>query len=529
LRCVRRRPLQALAWLAAFALTVWVVGAPLWTGRYPAMTDLPFHAASASILHHYFDEAWHFREQFAPQLFAVPYLTSYAVAAVAMFFVDAVVAIKIACAVMLGLLPLGLAVLSRAMGKTPLLGLLGVTLVWCGLTTWGFVNFMGALGLFAMATGLAILQLRRPRRRRGVALALTLLAIFFTHPFRFPFAICAVVGVAMLLGPVSRRWRRLILPTLVPLAVFGIWWLVRPKAIHMTMHNSFGLDLERLDYVKAYIFDTLPGRREGVLFDRMVRGLVGLVGVLGLAWVLPRRDQPIPRRKLLWGIGTHGVVLGCVLAFLLAYLVLPMAIGNWWYVYPREATSALYLALALVPDLPRGGLWRLAFVAWIGLLVVPIVQLHVDAQKTFDEATRDFTAILEHIPQAPRLLYLVIDHDPAPTQRALWIHLPAYVQALKGGWLSFHFANFGATPMRYRRDEPDAVTPPPVPSRWEWTPEVFDVREHGPFFDWFLIRKRSSPGYLLRADPSLRLVAREGTWWLFHREAPRMERRPLPK
>lgn len=525
MRRARRRPLAALAWLAALALTIWVVGAPLWSARYPVMTDLPFHAASASIIHHYFDEAWHFREQFAPQLFAVPYLTSYAVAAVAMFFVDAVVAIKIACAVMLLLLPLGLGVLGHGMGKSPLIGLAGVALVWCGLTTWGFINFMGALGLFAMATGLAMLQLRRPGHGRAWALGATLLAVLFTHPFRFPFAICAVVGTALLLYPACRRWRPLALPTLVPLAVFAVWWLVRPSAIEMTMNEPVGLHLERLDSFAGWLFDTFGGQREARLFDRGVRGVVGLAGVLGLAWVLPRRHHRHPRRQVAWALGSHGVVAACVAAFVLAYLVLPMSIGNWWYVYPREATSTAYLALALLPDLPRGGLWRLAFVAWIAFLVVPYVELHVEAHRAFDEATRDFTAIIEHIPQAPRLMYLVMDHDQAPTRRAAWIHLPAYVQALRGGWLSFHFANWGATPMRYRWGEEGAVVPPMTPERWEWLPELFDVREHGPFFDWFLIRKITSPGYRLIDDPSLRLVAREGTWWLFRRVEPVGRRR----
>ena len=145
-RRLRRRPLHGLAGLASLALSVWVIGAPLWSARYPVMTDLPFHAAEAAVIRHYFDPSWHFGEQFTPQLFAVPYVTSYLVAVVAMFFVDAVVAIKVASAVMLALLPVGLAVLSRGMGKSPLLGVAGLALVWCGLTTWGFINYMGALG-----------------------------------------------------------------------------------------------------------------------------------------------------------------------------------------------------------------------------------------------------------------------------------------------------------------------------------------------------------------------------------------------
>jgi len=520
-RRARRRPLRSLAWLAALVLGIWVIGAPLWSARYPAMTDLPFHAAEASIIRHYFDPSWHFREQFTSQLFAVPYLTSYLVAVVAMFFVDAVVAIKIASAAMLALLPLGLGVLSRGMGKSPLLGVAGLALVWCGLTTWGFINYMGALGLFAAATGLALLQLRRPRRRRSVVLALTLVALFFTHPFRFPFAICAVIASVVLLYPGTRRWRPVLWPTLVPLAVFLLWWLTRPSAIAMTMNDPLGLYPERLAEMPGYLFDTIFGDQERRLGGRLIRGMAMAAGVLGLMWVLPRRERPFTRRELALGFGSYGVAVGCTAAFVLAFLVLPMSIGNWWYVYPREATAAAYLALALLPGLPTGrfgGLVGLGFVAWVGHLVVPIAELHVEAQQAFDEVTEDFTAILDHVPMAPKLLYLVVDHHQAPTRRAPWIHLPAYVQALKGGWLSFHFANFGATPMRYRSSrEPGADVPPRVPDRWEWTPEVFDVSKHGAYFEWFLIRKEVSPWRLVEADPSIELVAHEGTWWLYRR------------
>jgi hypothetical protein len=61
--------------------------------------------------------------------------------------------------------------------------------------------------------------------------------------------------------------------------------------------------------------------------------------------------------------------------------------------------------------------------------------------------------------------------------------------------------------------------PPPTPLRWEWTPQKFRVLEHGTFFDWFLVRSASRPDRLFEADPSIRSVAREGSWWLYRRRA----------
>jgi hypothetical protein len=84
--------------------------------------------------------------------------------------------------------------------------------------------------------------------------------------------------------------------------------------------------------------------------------------------------------------------------------------------------------------------------------------------------------------------------------------------------LSFHFAQFGASPFRYRDPkDPNAVVPPKTPIRWEWSPELFQLDQHGDFFDWFLVRRASSPDSLFVSDPSIRRVAHFENWWLYHR------------
>src|SRR5690606_19582648 len=107
--------------------------------------------------------------------------------------------------VMLALLPAGLAVLLHGLKKTPLWALLVLPLVWTNLTWWGFINHMGAIGLYMMAVGAALLVVDRPTRKRQVGLSLALLAVFFTHIFRFPFAVLSVIGAAVLFYPATRR------------------------------------------------------------------------------------------------------------------------------------------------------------------------------------------------------------------------------------------------------------------------------------------------------------------------------------
>jgi hypothetical protein len=516
---VRRHPETTALAVAAVALSAYVIAGPLGASAYPMMTDMPFHTAQAAVLRHYLDPAWHFREQFTLQPFAVPYLSSYLIAAALMTVLPAVTAMKVAIFVMLGLLPAGLAVLCWGMRKAPLLGLTGLGFVWCGLTSWGFVNFVGALGLFAMAVGLSLRLLDRPSRRLQWLLAIALVALFFTHVFRFPFAVAAVVGSAVVTYPATKRWRPIVAPLVAPLGLFAIWWWVRPSAIASDF-GPMSMDWSRLDRAGTFLFGSLrdPAETDGAAFAGAMLAAVAAI-TLGVAIVQGRLSHG-DRRRWAWTIGATLVPLCSAAIFLWLYLSLPMQIGIWWYVFPREITAASFVALGALPDLPRQRWFRGAFILAVAVAVVPMSRLVSSHWRAFHDSTRDFDAIVTHIPQAPKLLYLVFDHTGTRAVHTPFIHLPAYVQADRGGWLSFHFATWGASPVVYRSpDEPDAVIPPATPLRWEWTPQRFRVEQHGPFFDWFLVRRRTAPDRLFRRDTTIERVAHEGTWWLYRRAA----------
>src|SRR6185369_4055688 len=72
-------PTGALIWMMALILSAYVIASPFTLVRYPPITDLPFHAAQTSILRHYFDPAFHFREQFSLHMFDAPYVSMYLV------------------------------------------------------------------------------------------------------------------------------------------------------------------------------------------------------------------------------------------------------------------------------------------------------------------------------------------------------------------------------------------------------------------------------------------------------------------
>lgn len=497
----------------------YVVAYPFTRAHYPPMTDLPFHAASASILRHFGDPAYHFKEQFQIEPLKVPYWTHYGLTALLAIPFSIVTATKLATIVLLAQLPIGLAVLFRGMKKSPLLGLFGLGFVWNTLTHWGFINFVGALGLFCMVLGLTFLVLDRPTRRRQIGLALVLVLLFGTHIFRFPFAIAAVVGATVLLYPATRRWKEALLPVLPSVALAALWYVRRdrdgtgPGDVKPSSH----LDFTRLNEIPRDLFNGIVGSEElsRATTSLQVLAAVFVIGLLG--FFVERRFRGLGARGFGFHAGTHAVVACCAAVFFYMFLVLPMQIGVWWYVYPREVVAASFVALGLCPDLPRAAPLRVLAALGIAFVTSRQASLVAESYEQFERASADFQRIVKHVPKAPRLGYMVFDHGGSLQVSTPFIHLPAWVQAEKGGTLSFHFVSWNQSPIRYRKDS--AAVPPDTPLRFEWTPERFDVNTRGRFFDTFLIRSRFSPASILAVDPSLRLVENDGTWWLFRRTA----------
>jgi hypothetical protein len=516
-RGLRRDPLGALIAAAVILFSAWFILAPLFASKYPPMTDLPFHASESAIFSHYFDPSFHFKEQFELHPIGVPYLSMYVVAALLMRVTSAVVAIKLAAAVMLALLPIGLAVLFHGMKKTPLLGVLGLGLVWCTLTHWGFLNFVGAVGLFCMAVGLAMLVAERPTPGRRTALGLTMIALFFTHIFRFPFAVAGVMGAAVVLAPITRR--RLvpvIVPLLPSLLLFAIWFVVRPKALEAGV-GELSIHPERFGEVLHLLVGGFNDPAENIAFALLRRAFAG-VALVSLVIAAATRFLRYSAREWERTARRMFVVTCCLVAFVGLFLVLPMQMGAWWYVYPREATSAAFVLLALFPNLPKHPLSRLPLLAALLFALASVEGVVEKNYASFESATVDFDAVAAAIPKAPKLLYLIFDHRGSTRQTTPFIHLPAYVQADKGGWLSFHFAVWGASPVAYRSAKArGAVVPPPVPNRWEWTPQAFDVQRNGAFFDWFLVRIDHAPDLIFKRDPSIVPVKHAGKFWLYRR------------
>lgn len=511
--------------LLSAVLAAYVVAYPFTLVRYPPLTDLPFHATQVSIIRHYFDPSYHFREQFSLHPLEAPYVSMYAIGAFFALFSSISTAAKLMAISMLALVPAGMAVLAYGMKKSPLWGLFGLCLVWCTTTEWGFLSYMGALGLSAMSVGFALLTVDRPTRGRRVGLALSLVALFFTHVYRFPFTVAAVLIAGASVYPVTKRFSPLVAPLVPALTLFVVWLFVRPKEMSI---DAFTLHFhpERIGEIPKHLFgtylppDDAPPTPESVgeraIFKRMTGIGLFTLGASALLFFGEGRARGRSREEVLWGTAVTLLPLGLGAVLFAAYLTLPLEVGVWFYVYPREIVAVALFLMTAGADLPRGTMGRLAFCSLFGAAAIPMTRFVSHRFREFDSVTADFRAILDAIPKAPRLFYLVYYHGGSARRVSPFLHLPAWVQAERGGALNFHFAEFGLYPVRYRVGTP--FVPPSLPQGFEWTPEYFDVHRQGPWFDTFLVRHTVDPRKLFDTDPSIRPVLRRGTWWLYRRQ-----------
>ncbi len=389
-------------------------------------------------------------------------------------------------------------------------------LAYGSLSQWGFINYMGSLGLTMMGLGATLLVLESPTRARTLSLGAISVLVFFTHVSRFPIYCAAVAVTTLCMLPSSRR----LLPVVVALGpsvvIFVVWWFVRPQSLSAPIER--GWHFERVSEIRGYLFQSFGTAEENVLLDRMGKIALGVGAYSLVANVVVGWRKGVRRMA----VGLHAAcgfvaALMVVLLFAGLFFWLPMSIGDWWFVYPREITAACLCSLALLPSLPRSPwLSAPAVVALLFGIVMPM-RFVSERYAQFDRVTADFQKIIESIPRAPKLGYLVWDHSGLDSVARPFLHLPAWVQAEKGGWLSFHFATWNATPIRFRTTEPKDVAPD-TPTRFEWNPQWFDLQTRGKYFNWFLVRASFSPDAQFAVDPSLRRVDHQGTWWLYKRE-----------
>lgn len=513
-------------WLLA-ALCVALVAAvvPLWVSPLLPMMDLPQHLATVRILHS-LDDPWFAVGKYHVADFSrTQYLSWY----VAVDLLTHLMPLETANRVVLSLyalgLPLSVLALLRAHGRDPALALLAVPLVYNVFFFMGFANYVTALPLLLWALALLQRSLDRPSWPRVVGLAVLVLLLFYSHAQAFVLyvvlATVAVMGGSRGVHP--RHWWRAALHLVPALVAMAVWTsrslILAGEAAWRQGHGGRNVTStevhfepydDRLRHLYEWWLDAYRDDSDG-------RIALAWLGVL-LATVLAGQGRAVcpetavsPWRRWL----RSKVPLLLTLATLFAYVASPVSYKWIWPISYRLIPVIALLALVTVGHARlAGGVWgrRAVLLLPATLLAVFAAHTHVVKAQQFSREAGPVRAVVARAEPGKKLISLVYGAGSEVLNHAPMLHLGQYYVVDRGGMASFSFANFPQSPVVY----PDVGGPPTFPPRFEWTPERFDWREHGSYFDYFLIRGGGQPlaGHLHEVE----LVVQDGPYRLYRKK-----------
>jgi len=505
----------------ALAAALLLAGAaPLWAGRFLPFLDMPQHLGLASVLSRYGDPATGFSRFYAIDRAVDPYWGYYAPMWLATRLLPLELANRVVLSAWAVALPLSVGFALRALGRDWRWAVFALPLVWHANLFFGFAAFLLSMPVFFLAVALAARRLEAEVPGRGVALAAAAAALFLAHVQTYLlFGACALVLFAA-------EWRgaRWALSRALPLApsllLFAAWFaptfLWNPTAgqplVHTPHYRAFGslFDLGAAFEPLAEALARAPERLWGMYADGSgsSAGAAWLV-ILALAVALgggPASPGAAPAEGLRGALRAHRGELLAVAAFA-CYAFLPARIAGQWYLNARYLVFAALLAPAFVGARAAG--FRLALAGAAAALALFCDANAAAKVAAFQREAGGFARLLDCMEPGRRALGLVFDPAARGIRQPLFLHFPAYYQALRGGDVGFSFAGLPSIPVRYREGAP-------APHPGEWAPQDFRWGEMGPSYDYFLVRGKPR-GDAARLAEHADAVAEEAGFTLWRR------------
>ena len=483
-------------WLAPVAIVL--LASPCLLLSYLPMTDMPQHAAIASILEHMGEPAWGFEQWYELAFDRTLYLLSYGLTIGLSQVFPAEFAVRALAFVSSISYPLGAYALLRATGRPGTLALLTLPLVYDRTFFWGFTNFNLAIGLALLAIAMLERDAATSRRRNWALFALCCL-LALTHVY----AIAIVAGYLAIRFVVADGWSLLRrLAPLSPLAIGAAVWLAMGIGGAGRGTAFFLPFAERVWEFENSVIGGYPNASDELL----------LFAMLAVTGAFVARSVPFTparwRRAERW----DRIFSVYVVIHLLLYFTLPTHTPAGHFIHFRHALLAVaflpLLALPLQGERSRRlAPWLLTGIATLSFAV------HLPHLIRFDREARAFDRVIAQLPDAPRVYFLGWNIEGRVVETQPYHHFHAYIQARRGGLISFGFAElFWTIPVRQRND----MGIPLIPPEAEWRPDLYDYEAFGHFYDYVLMRGR---GRVTSSEFPYELIYRDPPWRLFRRRS----------
>jgi hypothetical protein len=510
-----RRWLSMALALAALAC-IW----PLWAADMLPIVDLPQHLATVRILRDLHTPGWHLDAYYRLDLARTQYLGWYGLAVLLSQVVSIENAAKILLSLYIFAVPFALLSYLRAHRRDPAWAILAAPLALNDSLWMGFCNYISAIPLLLYWLAQLQRQLDAPSRRRWLGLALLPVLIYFLHAQALLHgALLAVATVALHRNGLRTRAGLRSLAHLLPaLGLFALWALggavLANQAGWATTRAGHNEPTSQLLYWPwplrfSRLFDSLSGLYDDHADQHILLGLaaLALVGLL-LAWQERRGNpQTLPPR-----------IAFPELAFALTLLLYFAAPTRYKWIYAINSRTVPIAALLFVAVLARARVPRRSLLLVPGVvLAFALGALHAHRFALFSLEGQPARQLLAQVPMGQRGVGILFNPTSVIANNAPFLHFAQYGVLDRGGMADFSFANYPQSPVTFV-----PPGPPNLPARFEKHPERFTMRDHGFWYDWFLVRDYGPDVAMpLFADAPLQveLVQRIGAWQLFRRRA----------
>jgi hypothetical protein len=477
---------------AAFAL-VWFV----WTFRYPAMVDFPQHAA---LIHSAWDllfgpghsESYQSLHPFAPG--ALFYLLGASIH----IFCGAVTTAKILLTAALLLYPLSVIRLCRQVGADPFLSFLVYPLLFGWVFEWGLLPFLFAVPISVFFIERCLSYAKSPSIQKAIGVGFLGVLCFFLH--LLVFVIVLPIGYLSTLrvkAPVKQHCWQIGLFMLVLVIPAACWFCNNTEVVRESSEVTWDISTERLLTFAASVGSGDP---------HSTRDAANVLCAALLFWCVLRPLFSASLRN-----------------YLPLFFVLVVAAFS-----PMQMQEMILLfrfALYLIPILVLISLGELpAFRKWIFTILCSVFAgmsffSQSERVELFNTEMIGLTEIVDQIPDSASSLGLIWANHLPDDYLPIFLHVPAYIQAVHSGQNAYSFAQLSP---QFVELKPGILQNPTHRFLLHWSPNEFDPNEDGDF-SYYLVRRprmRSSilPWFEMVMEDKLDKVFEKDLWSLYKRK-----------
>ncbi|MBW1971497.1 MAG: hypothetical protein JRI44_01475 [Deltaproteobacteria bacterium] len=466
---------------------------PTFLFYFPPFQDFPLHAALSKIAWEYNSNTF-FQENFTRYGWINFFSFFRFITGVLAQFTGYIVATKIYISFYFILLPLGLALWLRSLGKNSWLSLTAFIVIINPMLLWGFLTYCEGISLWLIAMGLFCYAERKWSFHWELILSFLSILIFLTHALVF-FIWVFFLFFWLITGskPLYNLKRlRILIPSIILLLIWGISNFFYGKAYYS---NVF---LKKLHLVQNPLIIKLSSIPQNlfIVFRYTEIGDILFIFFLFILLIIIYFSNSQNLKLSIRLIVTTFFLL------IFYFLLFPVHINRIYWIYPRLVLPAL-ITLILWPEGIKKRIFNIAVII-ISIISIANGVLYFKGLQDFQKELSPFKEIIHKIPKGKRLCTLIFKPQSKVFAKLPYLHFGAYNILFNGGTTSRMFVGTGITWKNPLLDK--------LGSKFEAAPKSFRWKKHAKYFDYFLIRGKV-PDEIKNSKAIL--VSQGGKWHLY--------------